>query len=337
MLIVLLWGAAHMAGCTDTPSDPELVDMPPVEDVKIELATDPDLTASLIEDVSSSMAANMTIAASLEIVTAEGLFSQANLTLTSGDLDRVLPLGNQARDALGQALSRGRDRSSMDDFIGRARDVRRRLANGDTDEFDRPDELKRQLDRLLDETDIALSRGDDRAAGRRAVDAQQRTDRSRARRHDADPEKGARLAVAMADQAVALANRPLEGSAIGERTQHLLDTAGRLASSSAKAFESGHFRRAIMLSHKAVSVSLMAVIRTDKVTDVGFEALIELAEAELAAARAALDIESNEELEKLLSRAIEAFESGVELIRSGNDRGIHLVWKAAVGGAVIAS
>jgi hypothetical protein len=337
MLIVILWGAVNLTGCTDTSSNPELDNMPPVEDVEIELATDPDLTASLIEDVSSSMAANMTTAASVEIVTAEGLFSQANLALTSGDLDRVRSLGDQARDALGQALSRGRNRSSLDDFIDRARNVRRRLANGDTDEFDRPDELRRQLDRLLDETDIALSRGDDAAAGRRAVDAQQRTDRSRARRHDADPEKGARLAVAMANQAVALANRLLDGTEIDERTQHLLDTAARLAAASAEAFGSGHFRQAIMLGHKAVNVSLMAVIRPDKVTDVGFEALIAAAEAELAAARAALDLEPNEELEKLLSRAVEAFESGVELIRSGNDRGIHLVWKAAVVGAVIAS
>ncbi len=137
MLMVILGGAIHMAGCTDTPSDPELDNMPPVEDVEIEFATDTDLTASLIEDVSSSMVTNMTAAASVEIVTAKGLFSQANLALTSGDLDRVRSLGDQARDALGQALSRGRDRSSLNDFIDRARNVRRRLANGDTNEFDR--------------------------------------------------------------------------------------------------------------------------------------------------------------------------------------------------------
>jgi hypothetical protein len=105
MLMVILWGAIHMAECTDTPSDPELDNMPPVEDVEIEFATDTDLTASLIEDVSSSMVTNMTAAASVETVTAKGLFSQASLALTSGDRDRVRSLGDQARDALGQALS----------------------------------------------------------------------------------------------------------------------------------------------------------------------------------------------------------------------------------------
>ncbi len=63
MLMVILGGAIHMAGCTDTPSDPELDNMPPVEDVEIEFATDTDLTASLIEDVSSSMVTISTDAA----------------------------------------------------------------------------------------------------------------------------------------------------------------------------------------------------------------------------------------------------------------------------------
>ena len=337
MLIVILWGALQLAGCTDTPSDPGFDKVPPIADIEIELATDPDLTASLIEDVSSSMNANMTAAASVEIATAEGLFSQARVELTRGDYERVRSLGDQARDALGRALSRGRDRSSLDDYIDRARDVRRRLAGGDTDDFDRPDELRRHLDRLLDETDVALSRGDDAAAGRRAVDAHERTDRSRARRHDVDPEKGARLVVAMAAQAVDLANGLLDGIEIDERTQHLLDTDARLAASSAEALQSGHFRQAIMLGHKAVSVWLMAVIRPDKATDVGFQAIIDLAKAKLEAARVALELEPNENLQKLLNRAVEAFESGMELLENGNDRGIHLIWKAAVVGAVIAN
>jgi hypothetical protein len=337
MMIIILWGALHVAGCTDTPSDPGFDDLPSIDDVEIDMATDPDLTASLIEDVSSSMNANMTAAASLEISTAQSLFSQARVELTRGDYERVRSLGDQARDALGRALSRGRDRSSLDDYVDRARDIRRRLAAGDSDDFDRPDDLKRHLDRLLDETDVALSRGDHAIAGRRTVDAQERTDRSRARRHDADPEKGARLVVAMAAQAVELANRLLNGTEIDERTQHLLDTAARLAGSSAEAFQNHQFRRAIMLGHKAVNVSLMAALRPDKITDRGFQALIDLAGAELEAARAALALEPNEELQKLLNRAVEAFESGVVLIESGNKRGIQLVWRAAVVGAVIAN
>jgi hypothetical protein len=337
MFIFLMWGAIYMVGCTDTPSDPGFDAMPPVEDVEIELATDPDLTASLIEDVSSSMTANMTAAASLEISTAQTLFNQARVELTRSNYAQVRTLGDQARDALGRALSRGRDGSSLNDYIDRARDVQRRLAGGDNADFDRPDELRRHLDRLLDETDVALSRGDHATAGRRAVDAHERTDRSRARRHDVDPEKGARLVAAMAAQAVELANRLLNRTEIDERTQHLLDTAARLAAASAEAFQNHQFRRAIMLGHKAVNVSLMAVIRPDKVTDKGFGALIDAARAELAAAEAKLTLEPNEELQKLFDRAVEAFESGLELIENGNNRGVQLVWRAAVVGAVIAN
>ena len=92
----------------------------------------------------------------------------------------------------------------------------------------------------------------------------------------------------------------------------------------------------------------MAVIRPDRVTDdriraltdvanSEFQVLIDLAEAELAAAREALDEEPNEYFEKLLARAVTAFETGVEHLRNGNPRGIQLIWRAAVVGAVIAS
>ena len=142
------------------------------------MATDPDLTAALIEDVSSSMSANMTAAASVEISTADSLFNEARLALTEGDYERVRSLGDRARDALGRALAEGRDRSSLDDFMDRVRDVRRLLAAGDTANFDRPSDLARDIDRLLDEATAARDRGDDVTAGKRAIDAHRRADRS---------------------------------------------------------------------------------------------------------------------------------------------------------------
>jgi len=348
MLLFLFWGAFYVSGCTDTPSDPGFDTVPPMEDAEIEMATDPDLTAALIEDVTSSMSANMTSVAALEISTAESLFDQAQVELTQGDFERVRALGDQARDALGRALALGRDRSSLDNFIDRMRDIRRQLAAGDTDDFDRPSDLKTEIDRLLEEAIAALDRGDFETAGKRAIDAHRRADRSRVRRHDGDPEKGARLAVAMADKAVELANGLLDGTEISERQQHLLDTAARMAARSAEAYENGHFRRAIMFGHKAVSMSLMAVIRPDRVTDdriraitdvatSEFRFLFEVARAELEAARIALEGTPNEYFEKLLKRAFAAFESGVEHLRNGHPRGIQLIWRAGVVGAVIAN
>jgi len=216
-LIFLLWGALYVSGCTDTPSDLGFDDIPPMEDVEIEMATDSDMTAALIEDVSSSMSTNMTAAATVEISTPDSLFNQARVESTRGDYERVRSLGDRARDALGRALATGRDRSSLDDFIDRVRDVRRLLVAGDTADFDRPSDLARGIDRFLSDATDERDRSDDVTAGKRVIDAHRRTDRSRVRRHDADPEKGTRLVVAMANKAVELANRLLNGTEISER------------------------------------------------------------------------------------------------------------------------
>ena len=152
----------------------------------------------------------------------------------------------------------------------------------------------------------------------------------------------------MAKQAVELANRILNLGVISERQQHLLDTAARLAAASAEAYENGQYRRAIVMGHKAVSVSLMAVIRPDPVTDAAinnitdvatsdFRFLVDVARAELEAAQLALEQEPNEFFEKLLDRAMKAFETGLEHLENGKPRGIQLIWRAGVVGAVIAS
>ncbi len=82
--------------------------------------------------------------------------------------------------------------------------------------------------------------------------------------------------------------------------------------------------------------------RIRALTDVAtseFQFLVEVARAELEAARIALDLdpEPNEYFERLLVRALAAFETGVEHLENGNPRGIQLIWRAGVVGAVIAS
>ena len=59
----------------------------------------------------------------------------------------------------------------------------------------------------MDQATDALDRGDYVSAGKRVIDAHRLSDRSRVRRHDADPRRGARLVVTMAEQAVQLTNR----------------------------------------------------------------------------------------------------------------------------------
>ena len=94
LVLLALVFALYASGCTDLPTDPNFESL--MAEAELEMATDPDLTASLIEDVSSSMFANMTAAAAAEISTADDLFTQARDELTRGDHQRVLSLGDQA-------------------------------------------------------------------------------------------------------------------------------------------------------------------------------------------------------------------------------------------------
>ena len=96
MMIFILWGVIYLNGCTDTATGFE--DVTSTADLEIEMATDPDLTSALIEDVSSSMVANMTAVAAVEITTADSLFDEARDELARGDYDRVRSLGDQARE-----------------------------------------------------------------------------------------------------------------------------------------------------------------------------------------------------------------------------------------------
>jgi len=72
------------------------------------------------------------------------------------------------------------------------------------------------------------------------------------------------------------------------------------------------------------------------VADSELQVLIELAEAQLRAARKALDDEATDFAESLYERALAAFETGVEHLENGHPRGIQPIWRAAVVGAVIA-
>ena len=63
--------------------------------------------------------------------------------------------------------------------------------------------------------------------------------------------------------------------------------------------------------------------------------ITEVAEEMLEAARAALAATPDEALQQLLNRAVTAFELGMAKVAEGNLRGVGLIWKAAVVGAVI--
>ncbi len=346
LLLFLLWGAFYLTGCADVATSPafdgfEELASPTVELEDLELTIDPDIVMSVIADVEAELGPTPSAVALNEIQNAVGLFQMAQVEYSNGNYPQVQELGEAARMALSRSLVSERGAIGIDDRIARTDNLRARLQAGDTQEFDRPDELAVRLSKLVDQANDARGVGDNVLAGARMVEADQRTDQSRGRQHDRDRARGhatdvsARVAVAMANNAVELASRLLDGRDVSERQIHLLEAAARLASGAAEALEAGRFRAAVMLGHKAVNTSLWAVVAPE-VTEDEVRMVKDLVEEMLEAARAALAVSPNEALQSLLDRAVAGYQLGIAKLEEGNLRGIGLLWKAAVVGAVIA-
>jgi hypothetical protein len=336
MLLFILWGALYVAGCADT-SGGVGIDLPEANDpAEIQLAIDEELSSLLIDDVSNTIGSDLTGAAAFQIEAATNLFASARAADRSGDMGRVMRHGADARTALARALQAGGDRP-LREYIDRTRQLRDRLATGDSmDEFDRPSDVLSMLSTAVSAMESDMARGDEMGAARRAVRANQETDRDRARRGDRDGNRDrgplVEFWVSAAGESVVIAERFLEGTEPSERQIHALDAATRMGQSAGEAFDSGEFRKAMSFSHRALSLSLMAVVLPE-VTVEDAEAIEAFARAELEAAR----LGDLTELEThLLKRAQKAFETGVEKIRAGELRGVHAVWGAGVAAAVIA-
>ncbi|MCH7562256.1 MAG: hypothetical protein IH968_00410 [Gemmatimonadetes bacterium] len=349
MLLFLLWGAFYLTGCADVATSPAFDEFeefeefpdPTVQLEDLELTIDPDIVMAVIADVEAELGPNPSAVALNEIQDAVGLFQMAQVEYSNGNYEQVQVLGEAARMALSRSLVTERGAVGIDDRIARIDNLRRRLQAGDTLSFDRPGELAERLRKLVDQAIDARRVGNDVLAGARVVEGAQRTDRSRGRQHDRDRDRGhatdvsARLAVAMANNAVDLASGLIGGGEVSERQIHLLEAAARLASSAAEALEAGRFRAAVMLGHKAVNTSLWAVVAPE-VTEDEVRMIKDLAEEMLEATRAALAATPDEALQLLLDRAVASYELGIAKLEEGNLRGIGLIWKAAVVGAVIA-
>ncbi|GMR12581.1 MAG: hypothetical protein BMS9Abin29_0771 [Gemmatimonadota bacterium] len=350
MLLLVLWGAFYLAGCADVATSPafdEFEDLPSstVEFEDLDLTIDPDIVTSVILDIESELGPNPSAVALKEVQDAVGLLQAAQVEYTNGNFPQVQVLGEAARNALSRSLLSEVGTVSIDDRIARIDNLRASLQAGDTQGFAQPDELANRLSELVDQANDARRVGDDVLAGALTVEADQRTDRSRGRQHDRDRDRdrdrgratdaSARLAVAMANTAVQLASRLLDGRDVSARQLHLLEAAARLAAGASEALEAGRFRAAAMLGHKAVNTSLWAVVAPE-VTEDEVRMVKDLAEEMLEAARAALAASPDEALQLLLSRAVAGYEFGLAKLEAGDLRGISLLWKAAVVGAVIA-
>jgi HEPN domain-containing protein len=339
MLLFILWGALYVAGCADASTGMG-VDMPdPQDPVEVELAVNGELSSLLIDDVSNMIGNDLTGAPAVFIQNATELFASARSADSRGEVEQAVRNAFEARTALARALQAGGD-GPLRGYIERTRQLRDRLASGDADdEFDRPADMLSKLSNAVAAMESDMGRGDEVGAARRAVRANHEADRDRSRRgdrgreRDGEPGPLAEFWVGMAAESVDIAERFLEGTEPSERQIHALEAATRMAESAETAFGEDQLRRAMAFSHRAVSLSLMAVIMPE-VTAEDAAAIEAFAAAELEAAwtRDLTELEA-----KLLERAQTIFDEGVAKVRAGELRGVNLIWRAGVVAAVIAS
>ncbi len=335
-LIILMLGALYLTACSDSATNPGLDTEPVIDQLALEIAIDPDLNSAATEAIQSLLDPTAAPSAQADIQRATGLFAQAQAAFSRGEMERVQDLASEAREALALALLASEGPTAIDGFVARAEEVLAQLESGVTDEFDGNRTVGDRIATLLREARDAQAAGNDVRAVERTVLANQMSDLSRARRVDGRSERGARFTVARGLQAVALAERILNDQDLTERQTRLLRQANRLAESAKRAFLNGRFRRAVMMANRAVVASLHAVV-VPNLTEDEIRLIVTAAEAEIAAAASALEVEPNDFLGAQLVRAKRAFAHGVERIAAGHPRGVVFVWYAAATAAVIAS
>lgn len=335
-LFLLVLGALYLSACSDSATDPAFDSEPLVDQLELEIAIDPDLISAATEGIESILDPADPASAMADIQRANGLFAQAQAAFNLGEMDRVQELAGEAREALALALLASQGPMAIDGFVSRSEEVLAQLESGLTDEFESTTDMGDRIATLLREARDAQAAGNDVRAVERTVLANQMSDLSRARRVDGRSERGARFAVARGLHAVQLAERILNGQDLTERQIRLLRQANRLSESAKRAFLNGRFRRAVMMANRAVVASLHAVV-VPNLTEDEIRLIVTAAEAEIAAATAALEAEPNDFLGAQLVRAKRAFAHGLEQIASGHPRGVVFVWYAAATAAVIAN
>jgi HEPN domain-containing protein len=343
LLAVLALGACDAVGV-----GPGADDLAITEAAELIVLQDDPALASPVEfsDVSSELAASLAHPGVPQgrALNAQALvrFHAAREALRDGDRRRALEEAREARRLVARALVAMGGEEAVLALIERIEELALSIDPADTDVFDDPESLKRKLEALVAEARRLLSQGNLVAAAERALLGEQIARYHRGRvghRGEVSPDR-ARLAVALATTAVALAERivadeeipvrPLGASDVGSRQNHWLAHARRMLAKAEESFEAGRYARAVHFAEHAHGSALKAAILPGGVTDEELEAMVDLAHTLLARAEAAVAGAPTELRTRLLGLARRLVARGEELIADGKKRGVGPVWRGAV-------
>ncbi len=339
-------GFLAVGACGESASDPSFENLTAEQELELAVLADQasfdiavDLT-TVMNDVAMARGHAGALSARALNADARAAFAEARKAMLEGDHRRALEVSDIARRLIARALIATGGVPAVEDLIERLEDI---LLTMDAEVFDDPDALRAALESIIAEAHALLAGGDSVGAAARAILGEQHVRLRRGRRDrrgDIAPER-ARLEVALAGTAVALAERlvadhvvptDVAESDVPERQNRWLAHARKMLERAEQALSNGRFARAVHFAQHAQWSALKAVILPGGITEGELEAMVKLAQTLHEQATTVIDEEPepSELRVRLLNRAGDLIEIGIRKLGNGHKRGVAPLWRAAV-------
>ena len=339
-----LLGLLAVGACDDGTTDPSFENLTAQQQIELAVLADQasfdiavDLT-SVTNDVAMARGHGGALSARAFTADARAAFAEARKAMLAGDHRRALEVSDIARRLIARALIATGGVPAVEDLIERLEDV---LLTVDDEVFDDPVALRVELEAIITEAKALLASGDSVGAAARAVLGEQHARLRRGRHHrrgDIAPAR-ARLEVALAGTAVALAERliadhvvPTDVAETGvpERQTRWLAHAQKMLERAERALANGRFARAVHFAWHAQWSALKAVILPGGITEGELRGMVELAQTLHEQAAVAIGDAPTDLQLRLFNRAGDLIEIGIRKLENGHKRGVAPLWRAAV-------
>jgi len=343
--ILPLLAALALGACAESDGlEPAIDALTPDERAELAVLTDPgsfEVALELTEataDVADGMGLSRgTLGRGLNLQ-ARQRFSAARDFLMAGSDREALAAAREARGLVAEALRELGGDTALEALIER---IEALALTATDDVFDDADLVRAELERIAAEARTLLEQGDTLAAAARAILGEQlaRYHRGCRDRPDIDVDR-ARLAVALARSAVALAERLIGSDAVPvvsasdanvtDQRNRWLAYARKLLERAELALANGNRRRAVHFAQHASWSALKAVILPGGIREEELRAIVDVAKTLLGEARAGLGDEPTDLELRLLHHATDLLEKGIVQLEEGRVRGVAAVWRSAV-------
>jgi len=343
-----LLGLLAVGACDESSADPSIENLSAEEQLELAILADQasfdiavDLT-SVMNDVATARGHGGAQSARALNADARAAFAEARKAMLEGDHRRALEVSDIARRLVARAIIATAGVPAVEDLIERLEDI---LLTLNDEVFDDPAALRAELEAIIAEAHALLAGGDSVGAAARAILGEQHARLRRGRRDrrgDIAPDR-ARLEVAFAGQALALAERLIADDVVPtdvaetdvpQRQNRWLAHAARMLERAERALSNGRYARAVHFAQHAQWSALKAVILPGGITEGEVRAMISLAQTlhgEAVSTLAELEDTGPTDIQlRVLNRAGDLIEIGIRKLEAGHKRGVAALWRSAV-------